>query len=207
MDVWSAIAQERATLVDALDKLPDDAWDKPSLCAGWTVRDVVAHMVSTAQLTPAAFFAKLAGSRFSFQQMTRGEIARVHGVAGKPVDLVALLRERISTRNAPPGPAPSWLGETIVHGEDVFRALGAYRTHPVEHVAAVADFYSGSNLLIGTKRRIDGLTLTATDTTWTHGSGPTVTGPAIALLMAMTGRKTALDDLTGDGTTILRSRA
>jgi len=206
MDIWSAIAQERAALVDALEGLPDDAWDTPSLCAGWTIRDVVAHQVATAQMTPPAFFGKLARSGFSFARMTGGEIARINDSAAKPVDLIALLRARISARTAPPGPAPSWLGETIVHGEDIFRARGSYREHPVEHVIAVADFYCGSNLLIGTKRRISGLTLSATDATWTTGSGPEVAGPAIALLLAMTGRKTALDDLTGEGVDVLRSR-
>jgi len=206
MDIWSAIEQERAALVDALDALPDDAWDLPSLCTGWRIRDVVAHLVVTAEMTPPRFFGAIARSGFSFPRMTANQIARVQGVAPKPAELVALLRARISTRNAPPGPTPSWLGETVVHGEDVLRAVGGYGRHPVEHVTAVADFYRGSNLLIGSKRRIEGVTLTATDTAWTHGTGPSVTGPAIALLMAMTGRGTALDDLTGDGVAVLRAR-
>jgi hypothetical protein len=70
-----------------------------------------------------------------------------------------------------------------------------------------ADFYKGSNLLIGSKRRIEGLTLRATDTTWSHGTGPEVSGPILSLVMAMTGRKQPLDDLTGDGLATLRSRA
>jgi len=73
-------------------------------------------------------------------------------------------------------------------------------------VRRVADFYAGSNLIIGAKRRIDGLTLRATDATWSHGSGPEVSGPALSLVMAMTGRKAALDDLSGDGVATLRTR-
>ena len=72
---------------------------------------------------------------------------------------------------------------------------------------AVADFFKKSNMLIGTKKRVEGVTLRATDAAWTYGSGPEVTGPAIALLMAMTGRSTALDDLSGEGVAILRQRA
>lgn len=64
----------------------------------------------------------------------------------------------------------------------------------------------GSNLQIGTKKRIDGLTLKANDTEWSHGSGPEVTGPMLALLMAMTGRKVT-DQLSGDGVGTLSSRA
>jgi uncharacterized protein (TIGR03083 family) len=132
------IKEKRRTLVDALGKLSDADWDKPSLCRGWTVRDVVAHMVSTANMTPPKFLARLTGSRFSFQSMTRKEIVATQ--AGRSnAELVEALRARIDARTAPPGPAPSWLGETIVHGEDVFRALNGYGDHAVEHVVAVAD--------------------------------------------------------------------
>jgi hypothetical protein len=74
-------------------------------------------------------------------------------------------------------------------------------------VVRVADFYKRSNLLIGSKRRIAGLTLLATDAEWSHGTGPEVAGPVLSLVMAMTGRMLALDDLTGDGVATLRSRA
>ena len=162
-------------------------------------------MIATALMTPPKFFGGLIGTGFNFQKLTRRDIDAV--LAGRTdAQLVDLFRSRIDSRNAPPGPAPSWLGETIVHGEDIFRALGGYREHPVEHVIAVADFYKGSNLLIGAKNRISGLTLTATDTDWRHGTGPEVSGPAVALVLAMTGRKVALDDLTGEGVATLRQR-
>jgi uncharacterized protein (TIGR03083 family) len=205
MDTWQMIGKERASLAAALGALPDADWTKPSLCAGWSVREVVGHMIATASMTPPRFIAKLAGSGFSFQKLTRTDIQRV--TTGRTNgELVDALRARIEARTAPPGPAASWLGETIVHGEDVFRALDGYRAHQVEHVVAVADFYKNSNLLIGAKNRIDGVTLRATDVEWRHGSGPEVNGPAIALVMAMTGRKAALDDLTGEGVALLRAR-
>ena len=205
MDTWQMIRTERAYLVDALGKLSDADWDKPSLCTGWTVRDVVAHMISTANMTSSTFFANLAGSGFNFQTMTRKEIARVRANR-TDAGLVDLLRARVDARTAPPGPATTWLGETIVHGEDIFRALGAYRDHPIEHVVAVADFYKNSNLLIGAKKRVTGVSLRATDVDWRHGTGPEASGPAIAVVMAMTGRKAALDDLTGEGVAVLRGR-
>ena len=205
MDTWQMIKEERASLVDALAALPDAAWSTPSLCPGWTVRDVVGHMIATANTTPPKFVVKLAGSGFNFQKMARKDIEQV--TAGKTNgELVDAFRARISARTAPPGPTISWLGETIVHGEDVFRALGGYREHPVEHLVAVADFYRNSNLLIGAKNRIGGVTLRATDTDWRYGTGPELSGPAIALVMAMTGRKVALDDLSGDGVAVLRER-
>jgi uncharacterized protein (TIGR03083 family) len=205
MDTWQMIKTERASLVEALGALPESEWTRPTMCTDWTVRDVVGHLISTATLTPVGFFGKLLASRFSFATMTRNEIRR-HTEGATPAQLVARLAERTDARTAPPGPALSWLGETIVHGEDIFRAQGTYRSHPVEHVVAVADFYTGSNLLIGSKSRIEGVQLRASDSEWQHGTGPEVEGTTIALLMAMTGRKAALEDLSGDGVAVLRQR-
>jgi hypothetical protein len=72
---------------------------------------------------------------------------------------------------------------------------------------AGADLYKGSNLLVGSRSRIAGLTLRATDADWSHGTGPEVSGPILSLVMAMTGRKQADDDLAGDGVATLRSRS
>ena len=206
MGTWDMIRDERASFVDALSALPADAWDKPSLAAGWTVRDVVAHMIATAQMTPPKFFAGLIGTGLKFNALSEKNIVRVRADR-TDAQLVETYRSLVDARTSPPGPAASWLGETVVHGEDVFRSLGTYRDHPIEHVTAVADFYRDSNLLIGAKKRVDGLTLRATDADWSHGSGPEVAGPAIALVMAMCGRKAALADLTGPGVETLRGRA
>jgi uncharacterized protein (TIGR03083 family) len=205
MSTWDMTRSERGSLADALAGLQPSDWDQPSLAAGWSVRDVVAHMIVTAEMTPPRFFSQLAGSGFKFNAMAEKNIANRQ--AGLTNDqLVDAYRARVDTRNAPPGPALSWLGETIVHGEDIFRALDTYRPHPVEHVVAVGNFYAGSNLLIGAKKRTAGVTLRATDTDWTRGSGPEVAGPAIALVMAMCGRADALDDLTGPGVELIRGR-
>jgi hypothetical protein len=101
----------------------------------------------------------------------------------------------------------SWLGETLVHSEDIRRPLGIRHVYPTDAVASVLDFYKGSNTLIGTKDRIAGLTLKATDTDWTHGSGPLVEGPILSLLIAAAGRAAGCDDLTGEGVELLRSRS
>jgi uncharacterized protein (TIGR03083 family) len=206
MDTWNAIRTERASLADALTQLSGDAWNRPSLCAGWSVREVVAHLIATARMTPPKFFGRMIASGFRFEAMTAANIRQVLDGHDNG-ELVARYRSLVDARSAPPGPATSWLGETIVHGEDIFRALGCYREHPVDHVIAVADFYAGSNLLIGAKDRIAGLRLRATDATWTHGDGPEAAGPLVALVLAMTGRAVATEDLTGDGVTLLRERS
>jgi uncharacterized protein (TIGR03083 family) len=205
MLTWQMIGAERAQFATTLAELPDSDWDKPSLLPGWRVRDVVGHMIATAQMTPPRFLGKMAASGFRFQTM---QTKNVHEVIDRRSngELVELFKSGVNRRTAPPGPTASWLGEAVVHGEDVTRALNGYRDHPIEHLLVVADFYKGSNLLIGAKRRIEGVTLRATDADWQHGTGPEVSGPMIALVMAMTGRKAALDDLTGDGVAALRER-
>lgn len=206
MDIGSMIASERASTADALDALDASDFDKPSLCGGWTVRDVVAHMTASALMTSGGFFVKLASSGFSFDKMVGKDVAALEG-ENDDGQLRALFRSRISTTNGPPGPKQARLGEVMIHSEDIFRSLGSgYRDHPVEHMVALADFYKGSSLIVGAKGRIAGLHLTATDTDWSTGSGPEVSGPLMGLIMAMTGRKAALADLSGEGVATLQSR-
>jgi uncharacterized protein (TIGR03083 family) len=162
-------------------------------------------MTSTASLTPPAFVGKLIGSGFSFDKVQEGGVAGHRG--SSPADTMARFEAVMTWTKHPPGPTDTWLGETIVHSEDIRRPLGIEHRYPTEAVVRAADFYKGSNLLIGSKKRIEGLTLSATDTEWSHGTGPEVAGPILALVMAMTGRKEALDDLTGDGVATLRSRS
>jgi uncharacterized protein (TIGR03083 family) len=201
---WPTIHAERAALAADLDDVPADRWSTPSLCEGWTVHQVLAHMLATAEMNPLTFFGKFAGAGFNFAKMADKDIAK-HSHGGPLATLKAFHAVQSST-SAPPGPKDSWLGETLVHAEDIRRPLGIAHAYPLPWVTRAIEFYAGSNTLIGGKRRVDGLTLTATDADWSHGSGPVVEGPAMSLLLATTGRTSALDDLTGDGVDTLRSR-
>jgi uncharacterized protein (TIGR03083 family) len=205
MDTWPVIHAERKALSADLRNLTSEQWATPSLCSQWTVRDVLAHLTSAATLTPPAFVAKLAGSGFSFDKMQEKGVAAQRG--DSPADTLARFGGVLTSVKHPPGPADTWLGETIVHAEDIRRPLGIEHRYPTDAVVQVADFFKGLNLLIGSKRRISGLALLATDTEWSHGTGPEVAGPILSLVMAMTGRKAADDDLTGDGVATLRSRS
>jgi uncharacterized protein (TIGR03083 family) len=203
-DIWPVIHAERKALAADLQGLTGDQWSDASLCGRWTVRDVTAHMTATAKITPPAFFAKLAASGFKLERLQDKDIAVERG--NSPADTLARFEAVVTSVKHPPGPVESWLGETIVHSEDIRRPLGIRHQYPADAVLRVADFYAGSNLIIGAKRRIDGLTLRATDATWSHGSGPEASGPVLSLVMAMTGREAALDDLAGDGVATLRNR-
>jgi uncharacterized protein (TIGR03083 family) len=204
MDIWPTIHAERKALADDLGDVTGEQWDTPSLCSQWTVRDVLAHMTSAATLTPPAFFGKLIGSGFNFEKVQQAGVAAQLG--SSPAETMAHFKGVLTSVKHPPGPNATWLGETIVHAEDIRRPLGIKHSYPTEAMVQVADFYKGSNLLIGSKRRISGLALLATDAEWSHGTGPEVAGPILALVMAMTGRTVPLDDLTGDGVATLRSR-
>lgn len=191
------IHAERSALADDLATLTDEQWSTPSLCEQWTVWETLGHMTATAKMTPARFVLKMAGTGFRFEPMFAKEIARE--TAGTPADTLATFRSAIENSTAPPGPVDTWLGETIVHSEDIRRPLGIAHEYPPDALVRVADFFKGSNLLIGTKTRITGLTLRADDADWSTGTGPEVTGPMLSLVLAMTGRPAGLKNLSGDG--------
>jgi len=203
-DIWGVVDSERSALAGELAALSDEQWTSASMCPGWTVRDVVAHMAATASMTPATFFPKLIGSGFKFDRLQAKGIAEQKGTDS--ADTLAHFRSIVTSRKRPPGPKDTILGETIIHCEDVRRPLGIRHDYPPDALVEVADFYNGSNLILGTKRRIDGLSLRATDASWSHGNGPDVNGPMLPLLLAMTGRKAALEELSGEGVGTLRSR-
>jgi uncharacterized protein (TIGR03083 family) len=205
IDVWPVIETEREALAADLKGLGEDQWSRLSLCTEWTVRDVLAHMTATAKITPPLFFTKMLTSGFSFTRLQAKDIAAEKG--SSPADTLARFETVLTSRKHPPGPTDTMLGETVIHAEDIRRALGIRHDYPTDALVQVADFFKGSNLIIGTKNRIAGLTLQATDTEWSHGTGPKVSGPMLSLVMAMTGRKVGDDELTGEGAATLRERA
>lgn len=203
VDMWTTIAQERGELAEDLDRLTDEQWAVQSLCDAWTIEEVVAHMTSTAQMTPPKFFAGFMVSGFNFPKFSEEGVKAQRGA--DPLETLANFRKQQHSTKSPPGPKITWLGETIIHAEDIRRPLGITHEYPLEAVRAVIDFYKNSNTLIRAKSRIEGVTLRATDTQWTHGEGPVVEGRLIDLLMAATGREAALADLSGDGLETLRT--
>jgi uncharacterized protein (TIGR03083 family) len=204
VDLWATIFSERKALAADLERITPQQWETPSLSTDWTVRDVVAHMTGTARLSGASFLPKLIGAGFSLTRLQRKDIARERGAS--PDHTLRNFESVMESKGRPPGPLDTMLGEVIVHSEDIRRPLGIAHAYPLDALVEAADFFKKSNLILGTKRRIAGVTLKAIDTDWQHGNGPLVRGPMVSLLMAMTGRKPALDHLTGDGVAILRER-
>ncbi len=203
-DDWPKIQAEREACADLFESLTPEQWSSDTWCKGWTVRDVAGHLIASTEQSPAVFFSRLAKAGFSFNKMVATDAKR-YG-SGDPSNLAALMRAGALRRSHPPGPLTAMLGEAVVHGEDIRRPLGVSREIPEETLVTVANFYKGSNLLIGAKRRISGLRLEATDASWTNGDGPEVSGPLVSLVLAMTGRRGAYADLSGGGVATLAAR-
>jgi len=191
-------------MTETLASLSAEQWATPSWCEGWSVQDTAGHIVAAAEQTPMHFYKELAQARFKFNVFTDRGAKRLSEVG--PVELVRRLGARTTTTNHPPAPVMAMLGEIIAHGQDIRRPLGLAHDPPEAAVVAVADAWKNSNILIGAKRRVDGLHLRATDTGWTHGEGPEVSGPLLSLTLAMSGRKAAHADLSGDGLQLLATR-
>lgn len=202
--IWTHIHAERATMADTLADLTERQWNAASWCDGWTVRETVGHILAAAEQTPLNFYKELAQARFRFNAFTDRGAKRFGTIA--PDEIVQRLRDRTATTNHPPAPVMAMLGEIIVHGADIRRPLGLHHRPSDAALVAVADNYRKTNLLIGSKRRIAGLRLEATDCEWSTGNGPKVVGPLLSMILAMSGRRLACDDLEGDGAGILVQR-
>jgi uncharacterized protein (TIGR03083 family) len=203
-DIWRYIGSERSDLADTWESLTPEQWGSPSWCENWSVKEVAGHVLGAAEQTPLNFFKEFASAGCKFDVFAQRGAEK--NAALEPAELVRRLRARTSTRNHPPGPSSAMLGEIIVHGDDMRRALGLVHHSPEPALVIVADAWKKTNLLIGSKRRIDGLRLAATDSAWTYGDGPEVSGPLQSLVLAMTGRTPVWDDLSGDGVSILATR-
>ena len=202
---WAHIHAEREQLAGTSAGLSAGQWAAQSWCQGWSVQDTAGHVLAAAEQTPVNFYQELASAGFRFNVFTDRGARRLAALG--PDELVRRLRARTWTTNHPPAPVLAMLGEVVVHGEDIRRPLGLKHQPPQEALVAVADSWKNSNLLIGAKRRIAGLRLRATDTEWTHGDGPEVSGPLLSLILAMTGRQAVHQDLTGEGVAELGRRA
>ncbi|WP_435875800.1 maleylpyruvate isomerase family mycothiol-dependent enzyme [Nonomuraea wenchangensis] len=187
-----------------LAELTDEQWATPSLCAGLTVREVLAHLIAGASLNSVRWMAGVIRCRFDFDKQVAMRLAEQLGA--NAAETHDRFRRVITSTTKPPLPVVAMLGETIVHAEDIRRPLGIHHDYPIETLTRTAAYYQGSDLVLPAKKRIAGLRLAADDGPFTTGSGPLVSGSTLALIMAMTGRAAYCDELTGDGVNILRDR-
>ncbi|MCX5231994.1 maleylpyruvate isomerase family mycothiol-dependent enzyme [Streptomyces sp. NPDC006553] len=195
---------ERAALIGDLTHLGDEQWREPSLCDGWTVHDVLAHLVDNARATRLGFLKDMVLTRFDFdRQNTRG-VERERGAT--PQETLERFRRVASRTSGPLAPLDSRLVEEIVHGEDIRRPLGLIRSYPPRAVVRALRLQARTPVSFGgAKELLSRVRITATDTDsdLTIGTGPEAEGPALSLLLAVTGRKAVLADLRGPGVATL----
>jgi uncharacterized protein (TIGR03083 family) len=205
-DTWTMVEEARVDLVRYLETLTPEQWDAPSLCDRWKVRDVVGHLIQGSNKS-AIGKGVMTFARNGFNM--NKSIAASASEEGKhsPDALLKAMRQTVPMRNMFPGTnVEDRLYDTVVHTQDIRRATGLPGSVPEARLRVALDRLKNVGSILGTKKRIAGLTLVATDMDWTHGHGPEVRGTGEALLMTMAGRTVALDDLTGDGVAMLRSR-
>lgn len=204
-DVWGLTHTERRALIDDLAALPTDRWETPSLCPGWSVHDVAAHLVNNAKTTRLGIVRAMVRARFDFDRQNRQGVARERG--GDPAETLDRLRAVADRRTGPPASVDSRLVEEVVHGEDIRRPLGLHRDYPAETVERALRYQARTSVSVGgAKQHLAGLSVHPTDADLTLGDGPELRGPAVAVLMAASGRADALDDLDGPGVDVLRER-
>lgn len=131
-EIWTAVHNEPAALIDDLEDLTEEQWDLPSLCDGWTVHDVAAHLVDPARTTRLGFLASLVRARFDFDRLNDRGVSRER--ASSPRGALDRLRRVAPRTSTPPGPLDSRIVEEIVHGEDIRRSHGITRAYPPQGV-------------------------------------------------------------------------
>lgn len=193
---------ERSDLLDLLRTLSPEQWNAPSLCRGWSVKDVAAHMISYDDLGIGGIVKRFIKGRVvwaneagveEYRPLSTDKLLKIFEQRLTPTGLTAGLGGMIG------------LVDGTIHHQDIRRALDQPRQIPSDRLATVIAAVP-SNPRLGAHKRIKGLRLVADDLDWTHGQGQELRGPGEAIMMAVSGRAHALSDLSGLGLPILAGR-
>ena len=204
-EAWQVIHQERAALADLLESLTPEEWEHPSLCEGWSVRDVAAHLISAPEITVRQMVVAVLRARGN---LTRAAHDSAQLLSRRPTDqIVGDFRRLAGSRRVAPGTTyRDALVDVLVHHQDVAIPLGRHHEMPREAARFCAERYRHSGFPFHAKKRLAGYRLEATDIDWADGEGALVRGPIAALLLLITGRPVALPRLSGDGVPRLRQQ-
>jgi len=202
MDARSLASAERADLAGFCRTLDSAEWERPSLCEGWRVRDVVAHLLQVDDVGLHRHVVDFIRCGFGIDRFNALGVER--HASWSTEQIVVTLERQIElgwlsrTRRGLP-----CLAETVIHHQDVRRALGRPRTIPAERLIATL---GAPDTFTGSAKRARGLRFVATDLEWSRGEGLEVRGPAEAIVMALAGRRSVLGELTGEGKAVLSER-
>jgi uncharacterized protein (TIGR03083 family) len=191
------VAAEFISLADLLAAASAAQWDAPSLCEGWRVREVIAHMTMAARYSEETFMAELRRCDFDFTRLSDEVAARDASLPEG--ELVASLRSDVMQRWVPPGGGyHGALNHVVIHGLDVTVALDVPRRSPDATMRIVLDDLAGGGGHAHFGTVIANRQLRADDLGWSHGSGPVLRGAAGDLAAAMCGRTVPAGRLDGE---------
>lgn len=197
-EIWAVVHEERRALIRDLAVLQAPWWEAASLCPGWDVHDVLAHLVDTAKTSRLGFVGRMIAAGFDFDRDNAAGVGRERRQT--PQETLRALESLIASTKTPPAPLTTRLVEAFVHGEDIRRPLGIRRDYPPVPVAKALAFQLGSSVKFGGGReRARGWRLVASDTDFVVGAGPEVHGPAMVLLLVVSGRPVNATELSGPG--------
>jgi len=204
--IFAAVAGQRRHIATVLDGLSDEQLAKPSLCSGWDVKTVGAHLVSVFAdsfwvfMRTAACHASLARA---IDHLARRR-------AREPVqEITRMLREQADFPLSPPlfGPLDP-LADILVHSGDICIPLGLPFEPDPSHAALALDFLTGPwPFGFVPAGHLRGLSVYATDANRTWRQGSQIRGTARALIMCVAGRNVLSDELDGPGLATLRWRS
>ena len=211
--IWSEIDEQRTRTVAMLERLTDEQWDHPSLCEGWTVRHVAAHLTLQRQhLGDVARLVAAHPSLLAAATLNRviHRSAVLEAATSSTDEIIGRIRAGIGSRRHNSFVTPrETLTDSLVHAQDIAVPLGIDLEMRTAAALVAADrIWATRGTWLGSVNRrlpLDGPRLVATDASWSAGSGPEVTGPLSALVLLLTGRPAALDRLHGPGAEALRA--
>jgi uncharacterized protein (TIGR03083 family) len=199
-ETWRVITEQRLGVARLLEGLSDDEWEQPSLCAGWRVRDVAAH-VSLVALppSPGTLLVDFIRVRGNFHRLNT--MASLRRAERAPEQLTADLRQHAGSRKIPlVSNQRNLLFDVLVHAQDIAIPLGIDLPMPVPAAAVGASRVWSMGWPFWARRRLRGLRIVATDIDWSAGAGAELRAPIRMLLLLLTGRTTtALPHLSGPG--------
>ncbi|WP_111765569.1 maleylpyruvate isomerase family mycothiol-dependent enzyme [Nakamurella deserti] len=203
-ELWAAVHAARRSLAEELATLTPDQWAVPTLCTAWTVEEVVAHLTAVASVGRIRWIRSVLGARFDFDLHNARRLAEHRGAT--TAGTLERFRAVSAASVGPSRHTAAWLGEVLVHGQDIRRPLGSSTTPSIGAATAVARFFASRDFAVPSRTTAAGLRLEATDGPFAAGAGPLVRGDTIALVMALAGRPAYLADLHGPGVAALRQR-
>lgn len=202
--LWALAHAERTALAADLSTLSAEQWRHHTLCGQWDVEQVVAHLTAAASLNQRQWLRSMLGARFRPDLHNQRRLAEHRGQT--PAETLTQFRAVIGSTTAPSGHTPAYLGEVLVHAQDIRWPLRLPGKPSIEALTPVAEFFARKNFTVTSHTHVAGLQLRADDGPFNTGTGPVVTGSTLALVMSMAGRAPYLDQLDGPGEPIQRSR-